>query len=300
VTLPVFLLREFLERNARERGEAEALVTEAARYSHAALLVEARVVARGMLALGLKRGDHVGVLTGNDDFWVKVFYGAALIGCVTVPVNTRFKAAEIGFALKQADCRALFLRGEFLKIDFAAAVAEVRGDLPLLRHVVQLERDWPLAALADDAALDAAMAQVTPDDPLLIQFTSGTTAYPKGVLLSHTNMLRNAWACAPRLGIVADDRYLNCRPFFHVAGSTLSLLVCLVTGACMVTPPTFEAGAALRLLAGERASAGAWAGFSDALRGMVLSRRERYTACLPAVRAFLFLIPKAAAPPPPE
>ncbi len=253
--LPVFLLRAFLERNARERGDAEALVTEAARYSHAALLAEARVVARGMLALGLKRGDHVGVLTGNDDFWVKVFYGAALIGCVTVPVNTRFKAAEIGFALKQGDCRALFLRGEFLKIDFAAAVAEVRGDLPLLRHVVQLERDWPLAAMADEAALEAAMALVTPDDPLLIQFTSGTTAYPKGVLLSHTNMLRNAWACAPRLGIDATDRYLNCRPFFHVAGSTLSLLVCLVTGACMVTPPTFEAGAALRLLERERCTA---------------------------------------------
>ena len=253
--MPVFLLREFMERNARERGAAEALVTEAARYSHAALLAEARVVARGMLALGLRRGDHVGVLTGNDDFWVKMFYGAALIGCVTVPVNTRFKAAEIGFALKQADCRALFLRGEFLKIDFAAAVAEVRGELPLLRHVVQLERDWPLAAMADEAALNAAMAQVTPDDPLLIQFTSGTTAYPKGVLLSHTNMLRNAWACAPRLGIEAEDRYLNCRPFFHVAGSTLSLLVCLVTGACMVTPPTFEAGAALRLLERERCTA---------------------------------------------
>jgi fatty-acyl-CoA synthase len=93
---------------------------------------------------------------------------------------------------------------------------------------------------------------VTPDDPLLVQFTSGTTAYPKGVLLTHTNMLRNAWAASRRLGVRPDDRYLNCRPFFHVAGSTLSLLVCLVTGASMVTPPTFEAGAALRLLEEER------------------------------------------------
>jgi fatty-acyl-CoA synthase len=87
---------------------------------------------------------------------------------------------------------------------------------------------------------------------LLVQFTSGTTAYPKGVLLTHSNMLRNAWAASQRLGVREDDRYLNCRPFFHVAGSTLSLLVCLVTGATMVTPPTFEAGAALRLLEQER------------------------------------------------
>lgn len=249
---PRFLLRDFLDRNAAERGGAEALVTEDARYTHADLRAEARLAARAMLAMGLQRGDHVGLLTGNDDFWVTVFYGAALIGCVTVPVNTRFKPAEIGFALRQADCKAVFLRRHFLKIDFQAAVEEVRADLPLLQHMVVLERDWPPQALASEAALEAAMAQVTPDDPLLIQFTSGTTAYPKGVLLTHTNMLRNAWACAPRLGVVAEDRYLNCRPFFHVAGSTLSLLVCLVTGACMVTPPTFEAGAALRLLVQER------------------------------------------------
>ena len=247
-----FLLRSFLEANACERGDAEALVTENARYTHAQLLAEARRVARGMLAMGLRHGDHIGILTGNDDFWVKVFYGAALIGCVTVPINTRFKPDEIGFALRQADCRAIFLRESFLKIDFAAAVAEVRPSLPLLRHEIHLARDWPLQQLASEEALSAAMALVLPDDPMLIQFTSGTTAYPKGVLLSHANMLRNAWACAPRLNIVAADRYLNCRPFFHVAGSTLSLLVCLVTGACMVTPPTFEAGAALRLLEQER------------------------------------------------
>jgi fatty-acyl-CoA synthase len=270
-SLPRFALGDFLARNAHERGAAEALVTEEARYTHAALHAEARAAARGMLALGLRRGDHVGILSGNDDFWVKVFYGAALIGAVTVPVNTRFKPAEIGFALRQADCKAVFLRGEFLKIDFAAAVAEVAPTLPLLRHVVQLERDWPLRALASEAELDAAMAQVTPDDPLLIQFTSGTTAYPKGVLLSHTNMLRNAWACAPRLNITAEDRYLNCRPFFHVAGSTLSLLVCLVTGACMVTPPTFEAGAALRLLERERCTATSG---NDSIFQMLMAHRH--------------------------
>ena len=263
-------LSDFLDRNAAERGGAEALVTETERLSHATLREEARAVARSLLALGIRRGDHVGLLTGNDADWVRVFYAAALIGAVTVPVNTRFKAPEIAFALRQADCRAVFVRGRFLKIDFAAALVEAEpatatalpgNELPLLRHAVILGGEVPSGALSwgtfrarqvPEAELDVAIAAVTPDDPLLVQFTSGTTAYPKGVLLTHANMLRNAWAASRRLGVRPDDRYLNCRPFFHVAGSTLSLLVCLVNGATMVTPPTFEAGAALSLLEHER------------------------------------------------
>jgi len=93
---------------------------------------------------------------------------------------------------------------------------------------------------------------VSPDDILLIQFTSGTTAYPKGAMLTHDNMLRDAWAAGARVGIRADDRYFNCRPFFHVAGTTLSALMALVAGACLVTLPTFEAGAALEMMERER------------------------------------------------
>jgi fatty-acyl-CoA synthase len=265
-------LADFLERSATGRGGMEALVTDGARLTHAALRDEVRTVARALLALGVRKGEHVGVLTGNDEHWVTLFYAAALIGAVTVPVNTRFKAAEIAFALRQAECRAVFVRDRFLKIDFAAMLREAEPAvetglpgtaLPLLRRAVVIGGDVPAGALSweafragaaavDEAALAAATDAVRPDDPLLIQFTSGTTAYPKGVLLTHANMLRNASAAAARLGVRADDRYLNCRPFFHVAGSTLSLLVCLVTGACLVTPPTFEAGAALRLLEAER------------------------------------------------
>jgi fatty-acyl-CoA synthase len=263
-------LADFLDDNAATRGEDDALVTDNERVTHAALRQDARAVARSLLALGIRHGDHVGLLTGNDADWVRAFYGAALIGAVTVPVNTRFKAGEIAFALRQADCRAVILRERFLKLDFAAMLLEAEpalatglpgAELPLLRHAVIIGEGVPAGGIAwrdflsrqvEDAGLDAAMAAVTQDEPLLIQFTSGTTAYPKGVLLTHQNMLRNAWSVSQRLGVRRDDRYLNCRPFFHVAGSTLSLLVCLVTGAAMVTPPTFEAGAALRLLDTER------------------------------------------------
>lgn len=269
---PAQTLGEVLAARAGKRGDAEALVTNRARLSYAALYAEARRTARAMLGLGLRRGDFVGILLGNDDKWVTTFYAAALIGAVTVPVNTRFKAAELAFCLKQADVKALFMADRFLKIDFMSFLREAEptvdsalpGEaLPLLRHVVVAGENVPGAALGwddflargetvADAALDAAVAAVRADDILLIQFTSGTTAYPKGVMLTHDNMLRNAWAAGTRVGIRSDDRYFNCRPFFHVAGSTLSLLAALVAGACLVTLPTFEADAALRMLEAER------------------------------------------------
>jgi fatty-acyl-CoA synthase len=166
-------------------------------------------------------------------------------------VNTRFKAAELEFCLKQADCRAIFLAPKFLNIDYAAMLREIEGRLPLLKHKVVLGEDsW-----RDFAARDRGQrlsGGVTPSDLLLIQFTSGTTAYPKGVMLTHDNMLRNAWAAGTRMGVKARDRYFNCRPFFHVGGSTLSALVSLSFGACLATLPTFEAGAALAMMEKER------------------------------------------------
>ena len=265
-------LREFLAASVAARGGGDAVVTEHARLSWPELEAAAWRAAKALHALGVRRGDHVGVLMGNDEKWLETFYGAALIGAVTVPVNTRFKAAELAFCLKQADCKGLILADRFMKIDFMsflreaepAVDAQLPGDrLPLLRHVVVVGEAVPKAAVGwttflaagdsvgDQTIGDAARA-VKPDDPLLIQFTSGTTAYPKGVVLSHDNMLRNAWAAGSRIGVRADDRYFNCRPFFHVAGSTLSALMALVFGACLVTLPTFEAGAALTLMSRER------------------------------------------------
>jgi fatty-acyl-CoA synthase len=264
-------LYEFVAERAQARGAAEALVTPTARISYREQHERVRRTAKAMHALGIRRGDFVGILNGNDEIWVTLFYAAATLGAVTVPVNTRFKSAELGFCLKQADVKVLFTAGHFLNIDFLAYLREVEPAidhalpgtaLPLLEHVVVIGRGLPKArrfadflTLADrvtDAELDAFAAAVRPSDLLLIQFTSGTTAYPKAVMLTHDNMLHDAFAVSLRLGIRADDRYFNCRPFFHVAGTTLSLLVSLVSGACLVTLPTFEAGAALRMMANER------------------------------------------------
>jgi fatty-acyl-CoA synthase len=224
--------------HSRDR-DSEALVTLEGRFTYGDLLDKAKAAAGAMQAMGLKRGDHVGILMGNDEKWLALFYGAALIGAVTVPVNTRFKTAEIDFCLKQAQCKALFYVERFLNIDFGAMVRET-GFQP----AIDVSMVLPTGAFVPILLL--------PTDVLLIQFTSGTTAYPKGAMLTHDNMLRDAWAAGTRVGIRADDRYFNCRPFFHVAGSTLSALMALVSGVCLVTLPTFEAGAALELMERER------------------------------------------------
>jgi fatty-acyl-CoA synthase len=245
VSWPAQTLGEVLARQAKDRGDAEALVTETARLSYAQLFERARRAAGAMQALGLCRGDHVGILAPNGEDWLALFYGAALIGAVTVPVNTRFKAAEIAFCLGKSDCKAVFHAPRFLKQDFEAMVVEVRAQLPKLAHAVAIGRDSPKGEYRG-------ITGILPHDLLLIQFTSGTTAYPKGAMLTHDNMLRNAWAAGARIGIRAEDRYFNTRPFFHVGGSTLSALMALVSGACLVTLPTFEAGAALAMMERER------------------------------------------------
>ncbi len=224
-------LGEFLfERD----GVREALVTPSVRLNYEQLGEKAEGAAGAMQALGIGKGDHVGILMPNGEQWLSLFYGAALIGAVTVPVNTRFKAAEIDFCLKKAGARALFYADRFLNIDFGAMV-----------RTIDLEVAVEVSALAKGKY---APVKVRPDDLLLIQFTSGTTAYPKGAMLTHDNMLRNAWAAGTRMGVRPEDRYFNCRPFFHVGGSTLSALMSLVFGCCLVTLPTFEAQAALEML----------------------------------------------------
>jgi fatty-acyl-CoA synthase len=230
---------------------AEALVTPTRRLSYGALLSAAQSVARAMHGLGLRKGDHAAILMGNDEYWLTLFYGAALLGVVTIPVNTRFKAAELEFCLKQSDCKAIFLAPKFLNNDYGAMLRAIGGRLPLLKHQVALgEASWRAFAALDRG--QKIPGGVRADDLLLIQFTSGTTAYPKGVMLTHDSMLRNAWAAGERIGVKSEDRYFNCRPFFHVGGSTLSALVCLVYGACLATLPTFEAGAALAMMENER------------------------------------------------
>ncbi len=227
-------LGEFL---ADQESDREALVGVDFRLTYKDLYVRAKTAAGGMQSLGIGKGDHVGILLPNGEDWLALFYGAALIGAVTVPVNTRFKAAEIDYCLKKSGCKAVFYREHFFGNDYGAMLKGFDPAFDISRKT--LEGNFKSLS-------------VSAQDLLLVQFTSGTTAYPKGAMLTHDNMLRNAWAAGTRIGVRAEDRYFNCRPFFHVGGSTLSALMSLVFGCCLVTLPTFEAGAALEVLEKER------------------------------------------------
>ncbi len=230
-TLGQFLLEKDLS--------SEALVTQEGRFTYKELKDKAEQAAGALQALGIGKGDRVAILMPNGEQWLSLFYGAALIGAVTVPVNTRFKAADIDFCLKQSGAKALFYFSHFLNINFQKMIEEIGFGL-----AVDVSKGLPPGKMKS--------AAVAPQDLLLIQFTSGTTAYPKGAMLTHDSMLRNAWAAGTRVGVRAEDRYFNCRPFFHVGGSTLSALMSLLFGCCLVTLPTFEAGAALEMLERER------------------------------------------------
>lgn len=266
------ILSQALARQVAERGAAEAFVAPGERHTWTALRDGAQRIARGLHAAGVRRGNHVGVLLGNGGTWVQVFYACAMLGAVTVPVNTRFKTDELAFCLRQADVKLLLTADSFLGIDFLGLLTQVEpaldsglpGEaLPLLRRVVVLgarclagAQPWQdflrAGETVDDIELDAALRAVAPDDVLLIQYTSGTTSFPKGVMLTHANMLTNAWAAAQRIGVRPDDRYFSIRPYFHVAGTTLSILVSLMTGCCLLTLPKFDVAEALRMLDEER------------------------------------------------
>jgi fatty-acyl-CoA synthase len=260
-------LTNALNAAANAFPQQEALIISDRRLSWTALRDRVRETALGLRALGVNRGDHVAVCMGNSLEWVIFFYAAATVGAVTVPVNTRFKPDEMLYCLKQADVKLLFIADRFLKIDFMDMLRGIcpgvdsrmpDAALPLLSTVVVLGDDVPAAALRFDDMLARGKADgitlpaVEADDVLLMQFTSGTTSYPKGVMLTHDNMLRNATYIAARFGLQAGDRYFSARPYYHVAGTTLSLLAALTTGATLYSTPTFDAREALRIMSAEQ------------------------------------------------
>lgn len=264
-----------LRHTANQHGAQEAYVGPGERLTWNDILKGAASMAAALHTAGIRRGDHVGILLGNSGAWIQTFLGCASIGAVTVPVNTRFKTEELRFCLKQADVRLLVFTDEFLGIDFCellqsaepALITKLPGtELPQLKQVVMMGQGaLPAGAMSyadftaageDVAAVElAALAgAVKADDTLLIQYTSGTTSFPKGVMLSHANMLLDAQAASKRMGVRSDDRYFSIRPFFHVAGSTLSVLVSLCTGCRLLSLPKFDVAENLAILDREHCS----------------------------------------------
>ena len=253
-----------LTRAALLAPEVEAIVAPGSRLTFAGLETRVADIRDSLGALGVRHGDHVGLCLGNGPDWIAIFLALGSIGAITVPINTRLRAQEIAYALHQSRVTTLFMADRLLRVDFTAMLRTICPGidthlpdpaLPDLRRLIVLGEDVPAAALTWTAFLaqrTPTAPACTPDDTLLIQYTSGTTAFPKGVLLRHRSMLGNGFVSGGRMGLRIADRFHSARPFFHVAGSSLSVLACLQHAATLVTMERFEPGEALALMETER------------------------------------------------
>ncbi|WP_190815327.1 AMP-binding protein [Saccharopolyspora pogona] len=253
---------EALDRAALLAPDVEAVITAETRTTYGELADDVARVRAGLAAAGIGKGDRIAICLGNEPRWMALFLALGSVGAITVPVNTRFTAAEVHYALEHSKVSALFVADRVLRVDFLAMLHELGfGEggcrtLPNLKQVVVLGDAVPGWATAwtdflDSGALDPG-AVAAPEDPLLVQYTSGTTSRPKGVLLTHRSMCANGFFSGARLGLRPGDRFHSARPFFHVAGSTLSVLASIQHATTLVTMPRFEAAEALRLMEAER------------------------------------------------
>ena len=249
-----------LERTARRFGDREALVSrhQGLRYTYAEFDAEVDRVARGLLALGLEKGERVGIWAPNCAEWALVQYATAKLGVVLVNINPAYRTSELRFALKQSGCRVLVAAESFKTSDYRAMVEEVRPDAAGLERVLFTGTDdWQqLLAGADDVGDDRLRereAQLDFDDAINIQYTSGTTGSPKGATLSHHNILNNGFFVGEYCRYTEEDRVCIPVPFYHCFGMVMGNLGCTTHGACMVIPaPAFEAQAVLETVQEEK------------------------------------------------
>jgi fatty-acyl-CoA synthase len=249
---------ENFNRIATTHADREALVDRPTgqRWTYAELHRDVLALAHGLLRLGIDQGDRVGILAPNCPEWTILQYATAEIGAILVPINPAYRTDELGYVINQAGIGLLVAAASFKTSDYAAMIEEARPGCPGLRRVVLLgSADWD--ALPDRAgdprALAARQALLSPDDPISIQYTSGTTGHPKGATLSHHNILNNAHLTGEILGYTELDRVCVPVPLYHTFGMVISNLGTLSHGACLVYPaPAFDPKATLAAVAAER------------------------------------------------
>ncbi|MFB7619698.1 AMP-binding protein [Kitasatospora sp. NPDC056181] len=244
-----------LDRVIRAFPEREALVDLPAgrRWTYRELSAEVDRVAAGLLALGVGRGDRVGIWAPNCAEWVFVQYATARIGAILVTVNPGYRTHELEYVLRQSGIRTVVAAPSFKTSDYAAMLAEAAPRCPELKDVLLIgSAAWTGFLGAADADGPAATG-LAPDDPINIQYTSGTTGFPKGATLSHRNILNNGFFVGELCGYTEHDRICVPVPFYHCFGMVMGNLAALSHGACVVIPaPAFDPAATLHAVAAER------------------------------------------------
>lgn len=243
---------ENLRRTVERFPENLALVvrSQGIRATYRELWDQVSELARSLLARGITKGDRVGIWSPNRYEWVVVQYATARIGAILVNVNPAYKARELEYALNQSGLRMLLLSRGFRATDYLAILDEVRGRSPSLEQVVVLDDDWgellSEASGIDEDVLASREAELSFDDPINIQYTSGTTGAPKGATLSHHNILNNGFLIGEIMSYSEKDRVCVPVPFYHCFGMVIGNLAATSHGSAVVVPgEAFEPGLTL-------------------------------------------------------
>lgn len=287
-------------------GAREGLRCGATSYTFHEIAAHVDQAAKGFIALGIGKGDHVALWLNNRAEWIYCLFALAKIGAVIVPVNTRFRVNDLTYVLRQSNARALIAQEHGGTVDYLSLIREavslpatgdmlIDPDFPSLRHVVLLgdgpqggcvlwESLLQMGTGVSDAALSEAQAAVSADDPVIIMYTSGTTGFPKGVMHNHSLLDLLAERVAA-LKLTDKDVILNYLPLFHVFGLTEAALASMLTGARQVLTETFDGDESVRLIESEGASV--MHGFDTHMKDLV-DAQERLGCDVSSLRTGIF------------
>lgn len=277
-------LGDHFAQMVEQRGSADALVDVAQnkRYSYLTMKAEVDRAARGLLAMGIEKGDRVGIWSTNNAEWLISMLAIWSVGGILVNINPSYKTQELEYALKQAGVKLLITIPGHRTSDYLKMLREIAhqlfspdsvddpSEVPELKAIFvigskkDLEGKLPGSLKSFDALLemgdavpehrlDERMQHLQFDEPINIQYTSGTTGFPKGVTLSHHNLLNNAWAAAQAMGLKAETRFCVPMPFYHCGGMVSSAMAALSVGAATIIPsPFYDEEAVLKALSSEK------------------------------------------------
>lgn len=271
---PKKTLREAFNDTVKTYPNNLSIIFNETTISYDELRENAKCFAYGLSQLGLRKGDHIGIWMPNCTEWISAMLGIAWLGGVIVPINTRYRAYELEYIFNHSDIKTLVMIDTFLSINLISILKDLCPEInvqdsrnlelkkfPILKKIICFKRkinSQDKGLLDYQSLIDMGReripefikfpANVSPHDPLMIQYTSGTTSFPKGAILTHDNILRDAFYFSKRLRITPKDRYHAAMPFFHVGGTTLTIITSLITGSCLVVQETWDPGQALKLI----------------------------------------------------
>lgn len=278
-------LGALMDKMAAEYADNDALVypDRGLRLSYKQLNEKARETAKGLMALGISKGDHVAIWASNYPEWAYTLYACSKLGAILVTVNTNYKIFELEYLLRQSDARILLFSDGVKGLDYLPIVDELMPELkklppsaftserlPLLRRVVHLSKNGSETGLAGtqtfdemlkageavpDSALDAIQQSLDPHDVINIQYTSGTTGFPKGVMLTHHNIVNNGYFIGENMKFTHKDRLCIPVPFFHCFGLVLAMMAAVTHATTMVPVEVFSPLAVLDAIQTEKCTA---------------------------------------------